>query len=58
MKIEIQKKIYKTSSHPQIATTMALIAQQWSRIGNYERALEQFESVLGGNRAFQNNFQF
>ena len=47
--IEIQTKIYKTTEHPHVATTLALIAEQWSNMGEYQKALEQFKKVLGKN---------
>ncbi len=45
--IEIQIKIYKTVEHPSVATTLSIIAQQWSNMGDYQKALTQFEQVLG-----------
>jgi hypothetical protein len=33
--------------HPKVATTLGLIAEQWSELGQYQKALEQFEMVLG-----------
>ncbi len=30
-----------------VATTLFNIAQQWSNLGEYQKALEQFERVLG-----------
>lgn len=48
-KKEIRTKIYNTSEHPQIATTLAQIAEQWSNLGEYQKALKQFERVLGKN---------
>jgi tetratricopeptide (TPR) repeat protein len=49
-KIEILTKIYKTDEHPQVATTLANIAQQRRNLGDYERAIEVFEKVLGKRR--------
>ena len=46
-KIDIQIKIYKTDEHPHVATTLSQIAQQWSKKGEYKRALKQFEKIYG-----------
>jgi hypothetical protein len=46
-RIEIRTKIYKTKEHPQVATTLANIAEQRSNLGDYQGALEDFEKVLG-----------
>ena len=35
--------------HPEVATTLANIAEQFRNMGQYQRALEQFERVLGKN---------
>jgi len=40
-------KIYKTDEHPEVATTLAQIAQQFENLGDYKKALGQFERVLG-----------
>ena len=48
--LDIQIKIYKTRDHPQVATTLAQIAEQWSSLGEYQKALQQFEKVLGKNK--------
>lgn len=43
----MQTKIYKTTEHPQVATTLGQIATLWSKLGEYQKALTQFERVLG-----------
>ncbi len=45
--IEIRTKIYKTTEHPEVATTLANIAQQRSKLGDYQTAMEEFQKVLG-----------
>ena len=47
LEIEIRTKFYKTTDHPDVATTLGNIAAQWSNMGLYEKALQQFEKVLG-----------
>ena len=49
--LDIQIKIYKTTDHPEVATTLANIAEQWSIMGEYQKALQQFEKVLGKNKS-------
>ena len=49
--LDIQIKIYKTRDHPKVATTLAKIAEQWSSMGEYQKALQQFEKVLGKNKS-------
>jgi tetratricopeptide (TPR) repeat protein len=48
--IAIYKKLYNTSDHPQVATAMYSIAQQLSNLGQYQKALEAFQEVLGKRR--------
>ncbi len=45
--IEIETKIYKTTEHPDVATTLGNIAQQKSNLGDYQTAIEEFQKVLG-----------
>ncbi len=52
---EIRKKIYKTEEHPEVATTLALIAEQWRDMGDYQKALEQFERVLRKKSSIDND---
>jgi hypothetical protein len=40
-------EIYKTTDHPEVATTLSKIAQEWSNMGDYQNALTQYERVLG-----------
>ena len=54
--IEIFTKIYKTTEHPEVATTLANIAQQRSNLGDYQTAIEEFQKVLG--KAYQKVFDF
>ena len=49
--LDIEIKIYKTTDHPEVATTLGQIAQEWSRMGEYQKALQQFEKVLGKNKS-------
>ena len=49
--LDIQIKIYKTTDHPKVAIKLAQIAQQWSSMGEYQKALQQFEKVLGKNKS-------
>ena len=44
---EIQRKVYKNPDHLFIAKTLAAIADLWSTMGDYQKALQQFEKVLG-----------
>ena len=44
---ELQIDIFKTYEHPKIATTLAYIGQQWSNLCEYEKALRQFNRVIG-----------
>lgn len=44
---EIEKKIFRTTDHPNVAITLGHIAAQWSRMGEYQKALDLFERVLG-----------
>ena len=53
--IEIQTKIYKNTDHPDVAITLANIAQQWNLMGDYQKALQQFEKVLGKNNVSHTN---
>jgi tetratricopeptide (TPR) repeat protein len=48
--VDIFTKIYKTNEHPQVASTLYNIAQQRSNIGDYQRAIEEFEKVLGNQK--------
>ena len=45
--LEIEKKIFRTEEHPNVATTMHSIAQQLSNLGDYQKAHDHFVSVLG-----------
>ena len=40
-------KIFKTEENPGVATTKYSIAQQYSNLGKYQDALDQFSQVLG-----------
>ena len=46
----MRKKIYKDTEHPSIATTFYSIAEQYSNLGQYEKALQAFQDVLGKRR--------
>ena len=48
--IEILTKIYKTNEHQEVATTLENIARQRSDLGEYQKAIEEFENVLGERR--------
>jgi hypothetical protein len=43
----MQTKIHKTIEHPEVATTLDHIAGLWSKLGQYQKALNQFERVQG-----------
>ena len=43
----MRKKIYNGTDHPDVANTFYSIAQQYSNLGQYEKALQAFENVLG-----------
>ncbi len=43
------ENIYKGVENPQVATTVYSIAQQYSKMGQYEKALQVFQNVLGKN---------
>ncbi len=45
--IEIETKIYKTTEHPQVASTLFNIAQERSNLGDFQTAIEEFQKVLG-----------
>ena len=45
--IAIYKKNYNSIDHPNYANTSYKIAQQYSKMGKYEQALEAFHNVLG-----------
>ena len=44
---EIQKKIYGTEEHPETATTISHIAEQWQNLGEPKKALMLFLKVFG-----------
>jgi hypothetical protein len=48
--LALQKKIYHDNDHPDIATTFYSIAQQYSNLDQYEKALQAFQEVLGKGR--------
>lgn len=39
--------MYNTTYHPEVAKTLENIAQQRSNMGDYQRAIEEFEKILG-----------
>jgi hypothetical protein len=43
----IEKKIYDGTDHPSIANTLYSIAQQQGNLGQFEKALQGYEDVLG-----------
>jgi tetratricopeptide (TPR) repeat protein len=48
--LALRKKIYQDKEHPSIASTFYSIAQQYSNLGQYEKALQAFQDVLGKGR--------
>ncbi len=50
MFLALEKKIYQDKEHPSIATTFHEIAKQYSNLGQYEKALQAFQDVLGKGR--------
>ena len=54
-RIEIETKIYKTNEHPEVAKILSSIAQNRSNLGEYQRAIEEFEKVLGKRMAYMRN---
>ena len=48
-------KIFNTTEHPQVATTLAGIAEQWGYMEEYQVALEKFEKVLGNKPLYFKN---
>ena len=48
----LYKKIYGTEEHPSIANTLYSIAQQYSNLGDYKKALEEFQRILGMERKY------
>jgi hypothetical protein len=45
--LEIQTKIFKTTENPHVCLTLSQMAVQLINMGEYHKALQQFESVLG-----------
>jgi tetratricopeptide (TPR) repeat protein len=44
--LALRKKIYGEYNHPEVSTTLYSIAQQYSKLGQYEKALKAFQDVL------------
>jgi hypothetical protein len=40
-------KIFKTEEHPDVAYSLSCIADEYSNLGEYRKAFEQYERVLG-----------
>ena len=53
---EIQKKIYKTEEHVEIATTLNNLASLYDTIGQKEKALTNYQKVYGMRKNM--NFYF
>ena len=47
--IELKKKVYQTSEHPEMAITLCNLAQNWMNLGETTKVFEYFESALGKN---------
>ncbi len=45
--LDIQIKIFKIIEHPEVAITLANIGEQLREMGEFQKALVQFERVLG-----------
>ncbi len=54
---DIETKIFKTTDHLQVANTLAHIAQQWSKLKDYNEAQRQFQMVLGKKNKTQEKFE-
>ena len=46
-KIEIQIRIYQSEDHPEVAHTKGNIAYLWGQMGEYQRAINQYEGIIG-----------
>ena len=49
---DLRRRIFKTDEHPNVAASLSCIADQYSNLGDYRNALEQYEKVLG--RSYNN----
>ena len=50
--IELQRRIFKTDEHPSVAASLSCIAGEYSNLGDYRNALEQYEKVLGTSNIY------
>jgi tetratricopeptide (TPR) repeat protein len=53
--IALRRKLFNTSDHPQVANAMYSIGLQLSNLGQYQKALEAFQEVLGKRRVINRN---
>jgi hypothetical protein len=48
--LALRKVIFKDQDHPSIANAFYAMAQQYSNLGQCEKALQAFQDVLGKRR--------